>query len=54
MLFRLTNALALFQSYIYIALSRLVDITYVVYLNNILIFSKREEEHNSYIKEVLN
>jgi hypothetical protein len=35
------------------ALSRLVDRICVVYLNDILIFSEREEEHDSHVKEVL-
>ena len=52
--FGLTNAPASFQSYIHIALGGLVDRTCVVYLNDILIFSEREEEHSSYVKEVLN
>ena len=52
--FGLTNALALFQSYIYIAFSRLIDRIDIVYLNNILILSKREDGYNIYIKKVLN
>jgi hypothetical protein len=34
------------------ALAGLVDITYIVYLNDILIFSNTKEEHITYIKEV--
>jgi hypothetical protein len=52
--FRLANALATFQSYIYRALGGLVDHTCVVYLDNILIYSKKEEDHNYYVEEVLN
>jgi hypothetical protein len=54
MLFRLANALATFQSYIHRALGGLVDHTCVVYLDNILIYSKKEEDHNYYVEEVLN
>jgi Reverse transcriptase (RNA-dependent DNA polymerase) len=34
-------------------LHKLVDVYYVVYLDNILIFSKTEEEHAEHIKAVL-
>lgn len=54
MLFRLANALATFQSYIYRALSSLINYTCVVYLDNILIYSKKKEDYINYIKEVLN
>lgn len=51
--FRLTNALATFQRYIYRALAGLLDNIYVVYLDNILIFSKTEEEHVKHVKLIL-
>jgi hypothetical protein len=51
--FSLANAPATFQSYIYRALSRLLDRTCIVYLDNILIYSENEEDYSSYIKEVL-
>jgi hypothetical protein len=51
--FGLANAPATFQSYIYRALGGLLDRTCVVYLDNILIYSENEEDHSSYVKEVL-
>ena len=49
MLFRLTNASVIFQAYINHALSNLLDICCIIYLNDILIFSNSEEEHIHYI-----
>jgi hypothetical protein len=43
--FGLTNSPGTFQVYINKALSRLVDIIYVIYLNNILIYSENLEDH---------
>ena len=54
MLFGLANALATFQSYVYCALRGLVDRTCVVYLDNILIYSKYKEDYDRHVKEVLN
>lgn len=51
--FGLTNAPATFQSYIHEALHGLVDTICVVYLDDILIFSKTKEEHTEHIKQVL-
>ena len=50
--FRLTNALAIFQAYINKVLQGLVDDFYIVYLDDILIFSKTKEEHITYLKQV--
>ena len=50
--FRLTNALAIFQAYINKALQGLVDDFYIVYLDDILIFSKTEEEYITHLKQV--
>ena len=52
--FRLANALVTFQLYIYRALRGLLNQTYVVYLDNILIYLENLEDYNSYVKEVLN
>ena len=41
MSFELTNILIIFQIYINKTLKKLVTITYVIYLNNILIFSNK-------------
>ena len=53
MLFRLTNAPVTFQVYVNHALSNLLDICCIVYLNDILIFSNSEEEYIHHIWEVL-
>jgi hypothetical protein len=51
--FGLTNTAAQFQAYMNKALVGLVDITCIVYLDNILIFSDTEEEHVVHVKEIL-
>jgi hypothetical protein len=48
----LTNALATFQVYINKALYRLVDNFCIVYLDNILVFSKTKEEHDQHLQRV--
>ncbi|EED18398.1 gag/polymerase/env polyprotein, putative [Talaromyces stipitatus ATCC 10500] len=50
--FGLTNAPAAFQGYINQALRGLVDDFCIVYLDNILIFSKTEEEHTEHLRLV--
>jgi hypothetical protein len=49
----LTNAPATFQSYIHQALRGLVDNSCIVYLDDILIYSKTREEHTRHVREVL-
>lgn len=51
--FGLTNAPAQFQAYIMEALAGLVDVSCIVYLDDILIYSESEEAHVSHVKEVL-
>jgi hypothetical protein len=51
--FGLANALATFQAYIYKALRYLINSICIVYLNDILIYSKDEKEHKHHIKIVL-
>ena len=46
----LTNAPATFQAYINKALQGLVDDFCIVYLDDILVFSKTKEEHNLYLQ----
>jgi hypothetical protein len=53
MLFSLTNVLAMFQLYINTAIEGILDDFYIVYLDNILIYSSTEEEHEWHVKEVL-
>ena len=51
--FGLTNAPATFQSYINRALRGLVDDFCVVYLDDILVFSKSEKEHRRHLEQVV-
>lgn len=51
--FGLANAPATFQSYINRALSDLLDVCCVVYLDDILIYSQTEEEHTRHVRMVL-
>ena len=48
----LTNALATFQAYINQALHSLVDDFCIVYLDNILVFSRTKEEHIEHLQSV--
>ena len=51
--FGLSNAPATFKAYINQALIGLVDVTCVVYLDDILIYSEKKEDHDNHVKEVL-
>jgi hypothetical protein len=51
--FGLANAPATFQAYIYKALSHLIDSICIIYLDDILIYSKEEKEHEHHVKIVL-
>jgi transposase InsO family protein len=51
--FGLSNAPATFQAYINQALIGLVDVTCVIYLDDILIYSANPERHETDVKEVL-
>jgi hypothetical protein len=51
--FGLINAPATFQAYINGALKGLLDITCVVYMDDICIFSSSIKEHAKYVREVL-
>ncbi|SLM34776.1 Reverse transcriptase domain [Lasallia pustulata] len=51
--FGLTNAPATFQAFIDKAFGEFLDITCVVYLDNILIFSKDESDHEEHVQQVL-
>ena len=53
MSFGLTNTLITFQLYIHEVLKNLVNITCIVYMNNILIYSKDSESHVKHVWEVL-
>jgi hypothetical protein len=51
--FGLANAPATFQSYIHKAMGSLVDSVCVVYLDDILIYSKDQETHVHHVRQVL-
>ena len=48
----LTNAPATFQAYINKALHSLVDNFYIIYLDNILVFSRTKEKHDRHLQQV--
>ena len=51
--FGLANVPATFQAYINTALSSLLDDFVVVYLDDILIYSQKEEDHHDHVCQVL-
>jgi hypothetical protein len=51
--FGLTNALAIFQAYINNILQKYLDVFMVVYLNDILVYSKTYDDHVRDIRKVL-
>ena len=51
--FSLMNAPATFQVFIDKVLNEFLNITCVVYLNDILIFSKDESKHSEHVQQVL-
>jgi len=53
MLFGLLNVLSTFQRFMNELFADLLDICVIVYLNNILIYSKNLKEHKKQVKEVL-
>jgi len=53
MLFRLTNAPATFQAYINKVLLGLLDTIYMVYFNNIIVYSNDYKAYTHYMRMVL-
>jgi hypothetical protein len=51
--FGLTNALATFQAYINNVLRKYLDVFVVVYLDDILVYSKTYEEHVQHVRLIL-
>ena len=51
--FGLTNAPASFQSYIHGVLRQFLDVTVIVYLDDILVFSRDPSQHEKHVREVL-
>ena len=53
MFFELINALTTFQSYIYKILHKYLNIFVIIFLNNILIYSKNKNKHKQHVCTVL-
>jgi hypothetical protein len=53
MLFNLINVPAIFQTYINKALTDFIDINYIAYLDDILIYSFIYTEYQRYVRQVL-
>jgi hypothetical protein len=51
--FRLANILAIFQAYINTIFIGLLDYFVIIYLNNILIYSRNKDKYYNYIYQVL-
>ena len=54
MLFKLTNASATFQTYINNVLKEHLNVFVIIYLDNILIYSKNKKDHKKHIRQILN
>ena len=50
MLFKLTNASATFQTYINNVLKEHSNMFVIVYLNNILVYSKNKKDHKKHVR----
>jgi len=53
MLFGLSNALSAFQHFMNNIFSDLLDVSVVIYLNDILIYLDNMDDHKKHVKEVL-
>jgi hypothetical protein len=51
--FGLTNAPAVFQQFVNDIFADMLDISVIVYLDNILIYSDSMEDHKKHVQEVL-
>ena len=51
--FGLTNAPAAFQRFVNDIFADLLDVTVIVYLDDVLIYSDNHESHKDHIREVL-
>jgi len=51
--FGLSNALSAFQCFMNDIFSDLLDVSVVIYLDNILIYSDNMDDHKKHVKEVL-
>ena len=52
--FKLINASATFQTYINNILKEHLNMFIIIYLNNILIYSKNEKDYKKHVKQILN
>ena len=53
MSFELTNALTMFQTYINNVLRKYLNVLMMIYLDNILVYSKNEADHKVHVRKVL-
>jgi hypothetical protein len=53
MFFSLANTPAIFQAYINEVLTDLIDVNYVAYFNNILIYSINRAEYQQHVRQIL-
>jgi hypothetical protein len=53
LLFKLANIFIIFQAYINRALEKLFDNFYIIYFNNILIYSEFLEKYNRHVRKIL-
>ena len=54
MSFELINASAMFQTYINNVLREHLNMFVIVYLDDILVYSKNEKDHKKHVKQILN
>ena len=54
MLFKLINASAMFQTYINNILKEHLDVFVIVYLDDILVYSKNEKDYKKHVRQILN
>ena len=53
-LFKLINASAMFQTYINNVLKEHLNMFIVIYLDDILVYSKNEKDHKKHVRQILN
>ena len=54
MSFKLINASAMFQTYINNVLREYLNVFVIIYLNNILVYSKNKKNYKKHVKQILN
>ena len=53
-LFKLINASAIFQTYINNVLREHLNVFMIIYLDNILVYSKNEKDYKKHVRQILN